>query len=89
MERRERLREFVNEKARNANQRDVAIGDGDSVLRSGLLNSLSMVEIILFVEQEFGLDITASDIRIEDFDTVDSICALLDRRCPPLHHEGS
>jgi len=89
MERRERIREFVKEKVRNGNPGDLVFGDGDSVLRSGLLNSLTMVEIILFMEQKFGLDIAASGIRIEDFDTVDSICALLDRHCPLEHHEDS
>jgi acyl carrier protein len=85
--RRERMHEFVTEKVRNVNKDDLSIGDGESLLLSGLLNSLSMVEIILFVEREFGLDIATNGIRIEDFDTIDSICALLDRHCPQVRHE--
>jgi acyl carrier protein len=79
MDQRRRVREFVQEKVRFVNQRDIDLDDHQSILLSGLLNSLSMVEVILFIEREFGVDIATGDIQIEDFDTVDSICALLDR----------
>lgn len=83
-----RVREFVAQKVRSASRGHLAICDGESILLSGLLNSVTMVEIILFVEQEFGLDITTDNIQIEDFDTVDSICALLDKTCPLVRREN-
>jgi len=82
------VREFVTEKVRTT-RGDLAIRDGDSILLSGLLNSVTIVEIILFVGQEFGLDTTAGDVQIEDFDSIDSICALLDRHCQPVGRESS
>jgi acyl carrier protein len=89
LDRRQQVRDFVAEKVRSARRgEDIVVDDHTSLLLSGLLNSLTMVEIIIFVEREFGLDIAASGIRIEDFDTVASICALVNRQCPLVHNEN-
>lgn len=79
---RRRVRELVSQKVNDVNGSPIALEDSDSVLLSGLLNSLSIVELILTLETEFGLDITAAEVRIEDFDSVEEICALLDRQLP-------
>jgi acyl carrier protein len=89
VDRRDRVREFVTDKVRHATQGDVQMEDSESLLLSGLVNSLTIVEIILFVETEFGVDITANGIQVEDFDSVDSICALLDRHSQLVRNEDS
>ncbi|WP_299102884.1 phosphopantetheine-binding protein [uncultured Winogradskyella sp.] len=42
----------------------------DDLLGSGLLDSLSMMKLVGFIEQEFKLKIPAQDMVIENFMTV-------------------
>lgn len=47
---------------------------------SGILDSQRMVELILQVEQRFGVKMNVEDFELEDFRSIDSIAALIDRR---------
>jgi acyl carrier protein len=48
------------------------IGEADSeseLFSSGLLDSVSMVNLLTFVEQSTGIAIRAEDVTLENFDT--------------------
>jgi acyl carrier protein len=49
------------------NQPSLAIGADDDLLASGLLDSLSVMSLIHFIEQELGIDVPAEDVTIEHF----------------------
>ena len=44
-----------------------------ALFTSNLLDSFSLVELILFVEEEMNTKIDPEDVRIENFDTVEQI----------------
>ncbi|MFN2426776.1 MAG: acyl carrier protein [Candidatus Binatia bacterium] len=52
-------------------------GNSDSLLVSGRLSSLDVVDILSALEAAFGLEIDADDFDPIRFDTVDSIVELL------------
>lgn len=49
--------------------------DEDSLLESGVLDSMAMVDLIAHLEDKYGVDVTEDDMTPENFDTVDAIAA--------------
>jgi acyl carrier protein len=52
------------------------LADQDSLLLSGRLQSIDAVEIVVFLEQNFGIDFAEIGFDQELVDSVDAICAL-------------
>lgn len=50
------------------------------LLSSGLLDSLSVEQLLLFLEDELGVQFDEDDYATENFETVDAIDALLRRK---------
>lgn len=59
---------------------DTAIGDQDSLVRGGVLDSTGIYELILFVEEEFKLTIAPDEMVPENFDTLESMDAFIQRK---------
>lgn len=53
--------------------------DGESLVLSGRLESLAVMELVAFLEETFGMDFARVDFNQTDFDSVDSIAALVVR----------
>lgn len=51
------------------------LDNADSLFMSGRLDSLSKVELVVFLEQEFGVDF--ADVDFEQIDSIDSIEGLV------------
>lgn len=62
------------------NEADRVIGDDEDLLTSGLLDSLSVMSLIHFIEQDLGIDVPAEDVTIENFVSLRAIDAYLGRR---------
>jgi len=79
MEARQKIRTFVvallNQKGDTGK-----VGDSDSLLLSGRLQSIDAVEIAVFLEQEFRIDF--SDIGFDEtkVDSIDGITSLVEHR---------
>jgi acyl carrier protein len=54
-------------------RRNKELDDDDSLLRTGVITSLGVMELVDWVETTFGLRVDPSDITEENFDTVRSI----------------
>jgi D-alanine--poly(phosphoribitol) ligase subunit 2 len=52
------------------------------LIESGLLDSLSFVEILLQIEREFGVDVGLAGFEIDDFRTVNNIADYVERNSP-------
>lgn len=50
-----------------------AIKPDTAIFTSNLLDSISLVDLILFVETEMGTRIDPDDVRIENFDSIAQI----------------
>ncbi len=54
--------------------------DSDSLLLSGRLQSVDGVEIVVFLEEKFGLDFAELGFDLAKIDSVNSIVALIDAK---------
>jgi acyl carrier protein len=56
------------------------LGNSTSLLETGILDSLSLLRLVVFVQEQFGITVDDVDLVPENFDTVDAICAYLRTR---------
>lgn len=47
------------------------------LLEMGLLDSLFVLKLVLFLEEQFGVTVNAEDLTPEHFQTVNTICTYL------------
>ncbi len=76
MDQRPAIREFLKDLL--ATKGDSAqFSDGSSLLLSGRLQSLDAVEIVVFLEEKFGVDFADVGFAQDKIDSVDAIISLL------------
>lgn len=68
---RERIREFLLKN--RASQEAVELSDEDSLLEQGVVDSVTMVDLIAFLESTFGIRVADDDMTPENFDSVSAI----------------
>lgn len=73
-----RIRQFVFEQFPLARQRD--IGDAESLLESGIVDSMGILEVVSFVESEFGIELSDEDLLADTFESVESLSQFVARR---------
>jgi acyl carrier protein len=56
------------------------LGPATSLLETGILDSLSLLRLVVFIQERFGIVVDDVDLVPENFDSVDSICAYLRSR---------
>jgi len=52
---------------------DFSIGDEDSLLGNGIIDSMGVIEVITFIQQEFSIVIDDDDITEENLGTLAAI----------------
>lgn len=52
----------------------------ENIFALGFVNSLFAMQLVLFVEREFGINVENDDLSIDNFKTVNAIVALVDRK---------
>lgn len=73
--RRERIRAFILEHA-GGNELD----DRVDIFESGLVRSMFVMQLVLFVEQEFGIEIGGADLDFSSFRSVEALDSLVGRK---------
>lgn len=63
-----RIRDFL--VARFPSARARPIGDDDQLLANGILDSLGVLDVVAFLEQEFAITIVDDDLLPENFETL-------------------
>jgi acyl carrier protein len=56
--------------------------DETSLMESGILDSLSLLRLVVFLEERFGIMVGDADLLPENFSSVNAICAYLRARDP-------
>lgn len=59
---------------------DLNLTGDDDLLLSGLVDSLGVVRLITFIEQELHIEVPPSDVTIENFATVNAIAVYLETK---------
>jgi len=57
-----------------------ALQDGDSFLDSGIIDSTGVLEIILFIEETFGIKVNDDEMIPANLDSVDNLAAFINRK---------
>jgi acyl carrier protein len=73
-----RIRTFLVNQFPLARQR--AIGDDDPLLRTGILDSLGILEVVSFIEQEFAVHVDDEELVPESFESIATIARFVDRK---------
>ena len=55
-------------------------GDDDSFLGNGIIDSLGVMQLVAFVESEYGVAVADTDLVPENFDSVVRVAAFVERR---------
>ncbi|MFJ8005321.1 acyl carrier protein [Streptomyces fagopyri] len=56
------------------------LADDADIFATGLVNSLFVMQLVLFVEGEFGMAVEDDDLEMANFSSVDAIDALITRK---------
>jgi methoxymalonate biosynthesis acyl carrier protein len=57
-----------------------ALKEDDDIFALGFVDSLFALQLVMWVEKEFGVQIKDEDLDIEDFNTIAAIVNLVSRR---------
>jgi acyl carrier protein len=49
------------------------VGDSDSLLEAGILDSLGVLALVSFIQQRYGVLVTDDEMMPENFDSLDAI----------------
>jgi acyl carrier protein len=69
------IRQFILE-----NISESTVGDDEDIFERGLVRSMFVMQLVLFVEQEFDISITGDDLQFSNFRTVGRIDELITRK---------
>ena len=75
MDIKQQVREFVSRFVRGH-----ALGDGEDIFATGFVNSMFAMQLVQFVETTFGVTVESDDMDIENFQSIDAISALVERK---------
>lgn len=66
---RERTRSFLSEHVRG----ELSDDDDQELFASGILNSLMAIQLVQFIEREFGVAVGSEDLELENFNAISAI----------------
>ena len=61
-------------------QPDKVISADEALISSGLIDSFSLVDLALFIENQFGAHIDDTELNAETFDTINELASLIEKR---------
>ena len=61
-----------------------ALADDASLLDAGVVDSTGVLEVVQFLETEFGLEVQDAEIVPENVDSISRIAAFIERKKQPL-----
>lgn len=73
-----KLEQFI--AAKILKQPNRKIGADEALISSGLVDSFSLMDIALFVEDTFGVRIEDTELNAQTFDTLNQLAALIESR---------
>lgn len=76
--RRDQIRQFIFEKFPLAKSRKIE--DSSALLEEGVLDSLGILELVDYLQSEFGVEVEDDDLMPENFASIDAIAAFVDTK---------
>jgi len=77
-ERKDKIKGFLSKYFKNHE-----LTNDEDIFALGFVNSLLAIQLVSFVEKEFGVEIGDDDLDIDNFRSIDKIDALVERKSAP------
>jgi len=74
---RQQLRNFIDQALASQGERG-GYGDDDALFSGGRLDSFTMMNLVMYLEQTFGIDFSGIEFDIDLVDSIAAIAALVD-----------
>lgn len=75
VDRKDKIKQFLSKLMNNRE-----LKDDEDIFALGFLNSLAAVQLVNFLEKEFGVTIEDEDLNVENFNTLNNMDAFLERK---------
>lgn len=75
MDRKNKIKQFLSKLMNNRE-----LKDDEDIFALGFLNSLAAVQLVSFLEKEFGITVEDEDLKVENFNTLNHMDELLERK---------
>ena len=59
---------------------DAALANSESFMDKGIVDSMGIMEVILFLEEEFGLTVADDEMVPENLDSIDNLVGFVRRK---------
>lgn len=82
MDTKQRIRQFLSDNILFGDAGHV--GDDTSFLGEGIVDSTGVVELVLFVEETFGIQVDDDEIVPDNFDTINNLAAYIEQKRVPV-----
>ena len=79
MQHESKVREFVLKNYLFTNEQ-AALKSEDSFMKNGIMDSTGILEMIMFLHDEFGVDVMDDEMVPENLDSVNNVVAFLDKK---------
>jgi len=56
------------------------LGDDEDIFSLGFVNSLFAMQLVMFIEKEFGISVENKDLDLKNFSTVNAINQLIENK---------
>jgi len=76
----QQLRDHITQNILYSADGSYAYGDDTSFLEAGVVDSSSVLELVLFVEENFGFSVEDSEVLPENFDSITRLSAYIRRK---------
>ncbi len=72
------VREFITEEL--LRRRDLALSDDVPLIEEGYLTSLQTVELLMFLEEQFQVEVDPEEVNEDNFRSLKTIAGLVERK---------
>ncbi|RME41880.1 MAG: acyl carrier protein [Caldilineae bacterium] len=64
------------------------LSDEEDIFAAGFVNSLFAMQLVLFVEDTFGLKVESEDLNLDNFRSINALANLVVRKMPAPSPDG-
>lgn len=75
----EKIREYIFQNFL-FDENDGSLGDDDSLLEKGIIDSTGVLELVMFLEEDFQIEVKDEDLVPENLDTVNNLVKYINSR---------
>lgn len=79
MEQRPKIKQFVLQNFLFSEDESI-VGDNDSLIRGGIMDSTGIHELILFLEESYQISVTPDEMTPANFDSIHSVSEFVTRK---------